>query len=246
MPTGDLFVDMRNVPFLSSVSFASSQGQIELDSNGQLKSIGLCPSVACLNRGTAVASEAGYDPYVAWGRWTNGTVNVRLLGLFTSTQRLEAHDGIHYLVGVPTESLPTAGSATYSLLGATLATGKGVDPLTVSGNVAVTFAPNLGTRIGLDLRLDRNNGAQTYQITSTGGLTNPSLSELRLISPNRFGGALAVTSNTSEIGCNATGACTATFTGGFFGPSAQRLGVSYAILRNQSVRIEGVATFKKN
>ena len=246
MPTGNLFVDMRNVPILSSVSFGSSQGQIELDNNGHLKSIGLCPSAACLNRGTAVASEAGYDQYVAWGRWTNGVVNVRFLGLFNTTQQLEASDGIHYLVGVPTESLPTAGTATYSLLGATLATGKGVAPLTVSGSAAVTFAPTLGTRIGLDLSLDRNNGAQTYRITSTGGLTNPSLSELRLISPNRFEGTLAVSSNTSEIGCNTSGSCTAAFTGGFFGPSAQRLGVSYAILRNQSVRIEGVATFKKN
>ena len=189
--------------------------------------------------------EAGFDAYVAWGRWTNGAVNARLFGIINTTQQLNANSGIHYLVGVPTQSMPTSGEATYSLLGATLATGKEVAPLNVTGSAAVVFAPNLGTRIGLDLRLASATGDQEYRLTTTGGLGNARLSELRLTTPNRFDATVGLSTNGVDSACN-NGACTATVTGGFFGPDAQRLGVSYAILRNRSVRIEGVATFKKN
>jgi hypothetical protein len=197
-----------------------------------------------LSLGTAEVREAGYDQYVAWGRWTNGTAKVTVIG-FTSNQQYSSSSGMHYLIGSPSTSLPTTGSATYSLLGATLATGNGTVPLTLSGNAAVIFAPNLGTRVGLDVSLSNANGQLIYRILTTGGLSNASASELRLTGSNKLQGSLPVLSDHSSSECK-NGVCTAEVSGAFYGPQQQRLGLGYQIRNRTGVRIEGVATFKKD
>ncbi len=241
--TSGLVVELRNVPFLSSTSLTTGLATAELNSNGQLQSIGICPSIACISRGTAEVKEAGYDQYVAWGRWTNGSTKVTVIG-FNSSQQYSNNSGMHYLIGSPSASLPTSGSATYSLLGATLATGNNTAPLTLSGSASVIFAPNLGTRVGLDVTLSNPND-KLYRILSTGGLSNPIASELRLIGPNKLQGILPVLSTISSTDCT-DGTCTATVSGAFFGPEQQRLGLGYQIRRGTGVKIEGVATFKKD
>lgn len=238
-----LHVELRNVPFLSAASLTTGITSVSLNANGHLQSVGLCPTIACLSVGTAEVREAGYDSYAAWGRWTNGQVRSTVIGMGLNSQ-IAANEGMHYLIGSPSLSMPTSGSATYSLQGATLATGEGT-LLTFSGRAAVLFAPNLGTKVGLETTLSNSSGIQ-YQMMTLGGLTNVSQSELRMTSLNRFSGTIGVTSTNTNSECAGNSGCSARVDGSFYGNEQQRLGLSYQIRKPGNGRIDGVAVFKRD
>ncbi len=245
VPTANMTVELRNLPIISSASTSTGLAQAEFDSQMRLSSIGLCPSTACLSRVTAKVVDFGADQYVAWGRWTQGIVAAEIFGI-PIINELSSFEGIHYLIGVPSSSMPTSGSATYSLLGATQATSRDSELFTVTGNLAVVFAPKLGTKVGLDLKIQNKPDGLEFNFQTNGGLRDPNQSQLQMINLNRFQGVVLATTNITPQLC-ANSACKVEISGGFFGEQQQRIGLGYLLrINGAEAKLQGVATFKKN
>jgi hypothetical protein len=213
-----------------------------------MESFGLCPSLLCIKRGTTSVQEAGSDEgTLTWGRWTNGNASLSTFG-GSSPITLNANQGLHYLIGVPTSAMPTSGAASYNLIGATSATtANGVTAAgQFTGQVSVAFGPGLGTKIGVQGNVNMGSFG-SWSFSTQGGTNNVSTSQLQMSSPNRFSGTAAVTTASGSNGavCG-VGSCTARINGGFFGSSARQLGMEYSIgSADSGSRISGVAAFKK-
>lgn len=154
--------------------------------------------------GTAQALETGNDGLIGWGRWTSGTATIN-----GGATPLNANQGVHYVVGIPTAVMPTTGAANYTLLGAT-------NPTVQSGAIAPgTFtlsnmSVNFGTLL-YSLGFGVNINSANYTASASGSLSG-----------NGFASALSLT------GCF-TVTCSGNVKGTFFGTSAQRLGINYSI-----------------
>ncbi|UCE31703.1 MAG: FecR domain-containing protein [Burkholderiales bacterium] len=245
-----LFVRLTALEFASVQSLLRSGSTIELDGDLRLRAVGLCPEQRCLERHTAnVKDDSGADPYVTWGRWSAGQVRYTSGGE-TRNITVPGNSGIHYLIGVPSPTLPTEGLATYSLLGATqptLSTGR-ESPGSFAGRAAVLFGPGSGTRVGLDATVTMSQGA-SYTMRTTGGLDDPSRSEIgRTGAGSAIAGTVPVSSSEAlrELTCSGSG-CSAAIAGGFFGPDGSRMGLEYSIGDSESdARIQGTAAFRRD
>ena len=121
--------------------------------------------------GTATASSGGNDGIVAWGKWTGGTtggVNPAYSG-----RDLNATGPLHYVVGLPVSSLPTTGSAYYTLLGHTAScAGGGCTYARVNdSHLMVDFASSY-VSLGMSLTIDGTVGGNYSVYGSAGGLNN--------------------------------------------------------------------------
>jgi hypothetical protein len=204
-----------------------SDGDAVFNSQGQLTKLAISEFFGYeLVSGTH--ADFGTDGILAWGRWTGDTL-VPCEGMCNFTYG--ADDGVHYVIGLPTPTLPTSGSATYSLAGATRPTyvGGGVAPGTFTGTINVDFGLR-GSGIAVDF--DVSIGGKSYGLT---GSTSTG-SQFSLVS----GQGLTAT------GCGASG-CSARVNGFFSGASAERIGVGYHINDSSIGKdILGAAAFKKN
>ncbi len=240
-------LNLRGVPVLNTLSLASANSLTTLDAERRLQSVGACPSLLCLSRGTAfyAETETASDAYVSWGRWKSGAVDLRILGIPASIN-LSYWQGLHYLVGVPTLLMPTTGSFSYSLTGATLATTSdgSVAPGTLSAAAVVQFGSGSATRVGIQGSVAFSNSS--LQFSSNGGTNNVAGSNLNMTSANTFSGLLVTTqTGTGPVNC-ATSGCTTQLRGGFYGPDAARMGIDYSITGSGSNRtINGVGVFTK-
>ena len=183
---------------------------------------------------------------VAWGRWTGGTATLQIGASSSRNVNLSADQGIHYLIGVPSETVPTQGVFTYGLISATrptIADGS-VAPGSFTGTASVWFGPAEPARIGLNGEIAIGNA--TIGFATRGGALDPSLSELRTGAQYGFSGTLDATlAGGDPAGCARTG-CTAGLRGGLFGPDAARLGYTYTVGGNSaSTTIGGAAVFEK-
>ena len=250
--TVSLSVSARGLPIIQATQFNTSGtgGMVELDSQFRMQSIGLCPSLSCLSRGTAEFADTGHDAYVSWGRWTDGTARLNLIG-FGNNIRLSESQGIHYLVGVPTVTLPTSGMFSYDLIGSTRPTisDGSVHPGTLTASAVVQFGTGTTTRVALNGTVAIAN--TLFPFTTNGGLANPGSSQLTLTGASSFGGVLlthptnAQAHGSSALNCGGAG-CNVNVHGGFFGPEAARLGIDYAIQERTGDRtISGVGVFTK-
>nr|WP_246434903.1 FecR family protein [Quisquiliibacterium transsilvanicum] len=245
--TGSLRLDLRQIPIFGSLQFASPDGRVELDSQLRLESVGLCPQLACLSRGTAAHADSGSDPYASWGRWTNGSADVRVLGIGARIA-LGANQSIHYLVGVPTVTMPTSGSFRYELLGATSPTASdgSLAPGSFKMSAVAQFSSGEAARIGLQGSVKMGNGQ--FNISTNGGLGNPKSSELTMQGGSTFSGSLVTQPNAGNAAfdCGRAG-CAVRVDGAFYGPEAARLGLGYAIVDPSTPgrTISGVGVLQK-
>lgn len=197
------------------------------NSIGQLTQVSFSGSTYQQISGTQ--TEFGTDGILAWGRWT-GTVAVP--GSLFGTQSYNADQGLHYVIGMPTPTMPTTGTATYTLLGATRPTyvGANTGPGTFSrfGTIDVTFgARALVTIKGFSVEMPD----QTYSLKDA----STSVSGSSFI--------LSTTANSASA-CSA--GCTADVNGFFAGASAERIGVGYIInSAYPSDSVVGTAAFTK-
>lgn len=166
-----------------------------------------------LNTGSVV--ESGNDGWIGWGRWI-GSVNVGGAQNFTNNQ------GVHYVVGIPTATMPTAGTGNYALLGATSPTwinGTGSGTLSASfvdTYVKVNFSSNT-----LDLSLKISMGTPTYTISQTGlAFTGNSFT-------NTTGNIPPLSISGSGGACLT--ACSGSVSGFFTGAAAERVGMTYRV-----------------
>jgi len=173
-------------------------------------------------------ADFGTDGIVAWGRWID---NVSILGTVAS---FDANQGLHYVIGLPTPSMPATGTATYSLLGATRPTyiDGSTSPGSFSGNLSVDFG-KLTVAMSLSVGMPDGNG---YAI---GG--NAQIASGTAFFSGASGAGLTV-SGTSGSACSSV--CTASVDGFFAGSSAERAGLGYNIL-DTTKTIVGTAAFAK-
>jgi hypothetical protein len=166
---------------------------------------------------------------IAWGRWI-GPASVVDAGVAASVPppamslNPNANQGYHYVVGVPTAVMPTSGTATYALLGATSPTyaNGGTAPGTFSGSLSVTFGTSAVVNGSFNVAMPDRNYALTGSATASGATFS-------MLSP-------------TVTGC--LSACSAAIQGFFAGATAERAGISYRI-NDLSANIIGAAAFAK-
>ncbi|MDH5537353.1 MAG: FecR domain-containing protein [Betaproteobacteria bacterium] len=177
--------------------------------------------------------ESGSDGIIAWGRWTGSVV-----GAINATTRFNevytADQGFHYVIGVPTASMPRQGGGIYTLLDATAPTyinGTSA-PGTLIGQLFVDFGLPLG-QVGLDLAVTMPD-TSSYAIRGSADI---------ITSTAKFSG------NTTA-GVSVSGSCASSCGGsvaGFFaGTNAERAGLGYHIADIQNGKdVVGTAAFTK-
>ena len=212
----------------SSPTFDGPEGNAgftaTFDSAGQLTRIddrfgGL---IIALQSGGSHA-DFGTDGILAWGRWigpvdTGGT-----------TETYGPNAGLHYVVGMPTASMPTSGTATYSLAGTTRPTyaDARTAPGTFSGSLVVDFGDlRGGPRVDGSFNVAMPDKSYAWSIGANVG----------------SGYAFSQSSSCGSCGCSVT-------TAGFFaGTAAERVGLGYHITDGFSTppQVIGAAAFKKD
>lgn len=172
--------------------------------------------------------DFGTDGILAWGRWV-GTVS-SIPGLLGS-ENYNSNQGLHYVIGMPTASMPTTGTATYTLLGAT-------QPTYINGN---TLPGTFGGTLSVDFVKSTVNANftvampdRTYGLTGSALISSATFSMTPLMS-----------------GCFSSN-CSGFVQGFFAGTSAERAGVGYHIADSEPITaavipkdIVGAAAFTK-
>jgi hypothetical protein len=178
--------------------------------------------------GTSI-TDFGNDGLIAWGRWTGNVTGLwNGDGLLTIDEIYTSDKGLHYVVGIPTPSMPT-GTANYTLLGATQPTyvdGR-TAPGTLTGSLAVDF------------------GALT--VATNLNVTMPDASfSIRGDSLITSGTAFFVGNGQTVLTCAGGGSgCSATVNGFFSGSSAERAGLGYHVSDFLGGNVIGAAAFQK-
>jgi hypothetical protein len=200
------------------------------DSQGQLTRIddrfgGL---VFALESGGSHANF-GSDGVLAWGRWIGPvTVGGRVETYGTNT-------GFHYVVGMPTATMPTTGTATYSLISGgatppTYADGRSA-PGTFTGSLAVDFSGATTVTGNFNVSMTDGKGYQWTGATSISGYS---------FFISNFGGVTG-----SGGACGGACGCDAFVHGFFAGTNAERAGIGYRI-DDSTTQVIGAAALKKD
>ena len=208
-----------------------TDGTAVFNTSNQLTSLSSSFGDHILVNGSVV--ESGNDGILAWGRWI-GDVSVPPDGQVLETYG--SNQGLHYVIGIPTAALPTTGTATYSIAGATSPTytdGTAL-PGTFSGSLAVDF----GLRGNISTDFSVAIGGHSYRLVGSAPTSTFFSMDTFNQPPN-----LSVTSATS---CGST-PCGGLVQGFFAGTTAERAGVGYLVEDfDLGKDIIGTAAFKKN
>jgi len=196
--------------------------------------------------GSAKLNEAGsVADVIGWARWAGGTTAGRYYTL--GTVDLPANGGWHVISGEPATNLPTSGTATYSMVGATNPTMRdgSMAPGSVTGAAAVAFGST--PRVGVDLSVTM--GGSTYGISTNGGAANPATGmEVGTSGQNNmvFRDYGLVATGSGAV-CGGAGSCDAAFTGFLAGEGASHIGLSFTF-GNQGFdkQVDGAVVFGKN
>ena len=119
-------------------------------------------------------AELGGNTDITWGRWNGGTATGNYYGNSGMPGAIGATQGFHYVVGTAA-ALPTTGTVSYTVLGATQPTVGSGGVGSFTGTVKVDYATD---KVGVDLTVTMPD--HTYHVVSTGGLTTLSTSELAI------------------------------------------------------------------
>ena len=180
--------------------------------------------------------EFGNDGIIAWGRWTGSVTGIANTdGLLPFNENYSANQGLHYVVGMPTAQMPTVGSATYTLAGATAPTyiDGFVAPGTLTGSLNVNFDSRSPT-VGVNLNVAMPDG-KGYGVGGTAQ-----------ISSNFIFGSTGNGLTTSGTGGACASGCGALVNGFFAGTSAERVGLGYHINDFATTKeVIGAAAFRK-
>jgi hypothetical protein len=171
-------------------------------------------------------ADFGTDGILAWGRWIDG------VSLFGTLENYNGNTGLHYVVGLPTATMPTTGTATYTLLGATRPTliDGSATPGTFSGSLSVDFG---SASVGMNLNVAV--GTFGYSINGSASISSSTFSG------SFFQGEGLTPTTPSSCSCG----CSANVQGFFAGANAERAGLGYHITDFSSPDIVGAAAFIK-
>ncbi|MFZ4758054.1 MAG: hypothetical protein ACOYLX_07790, partial [Burkholderiaceae bacterium] len=222
-----LHVDLRGPGAPDAATLSHPDARVVLD-GARLDAVGVCPGAGCTSRGTQRVADAGGDGLAAWGRWVDGSARTAVLH---TTDAGAGRTSLHYLVGIPTLTMPTEGAARYAMVGATAPTISDGSraPGTFIGDAKVFFATGRDTRIAFE-GIVRLGDDTRYRFATPGALVTPLATTLTLSGPNTFRTTLPVQAEgPGALGCTTAGACRASVSGAFLGPDAARLGVGYTV-----------------
>ena len=192
--------------------------------------------------GSAGIADHGSSTDLTWGRWTGGFTSTTTNGNGVTTDLRATNAATHVIVGLAPTAIPTAGTASYSLLAATTPSSNSSSSAyaggSVTGNLAVDFN-NSKVSTNLNVLLPNLAGGTTFAIatgpqTVTGaGTWNAS-------------GAFATT---SALG-NCSAGCNATVAGFLSGTAATSAGVTYNFSNGSGSvpapdTVQGVAAFSR-
>ncbi|QJB70463.1 hypothetical protein [Parasphingorhabdus halotolerans] len=201
------------------------------------------------NIGTAKENESGsVGEVIGWTRWADGKTGGRFYGEQNGLD-FGPNQGFHLVTGTPATNLPTTGTVTYALAGATAPTIRdgSLAPGSFSGNLAVAFGatPLVGMDFAINIEgnaygfgtpggaADPTNGGRPVETTGDFALTFGSGQEKFLVTGN---GPI----------CGGSGDCIASFRGFLAGEGASHIGVSYTFGNGTfDQRVDGVAAFGK-
>lgn len=124
--------------------------------------------------GSNAVAELGGNANITWGRWNGGSTTGNFYGSSGTPGAIGATQGFHYVIGTAAV-VPTTGTATLTLLGATKPSVGSGGLGSFTGTIKVDYASN---KVGVDLTVAMPD--HTYHVVSTGGLTTPSTSELSI------------------------------------------------------------------
>jgi hypothetical protein len=190
-----------------------------------------------IDRNLATVAEVHSVPgVIEWGRWSGGPLSA---GGFYDGMVFGPGQGFHYVTGVPASPMPTSGTATFTLLGATTPTfsdgvggGLGAGSV-VSGTGTANF---LNGTISATLNLAFTGG--TYRLDMPGGTFSPGSPGIPFNN-----GSMSFTGGAVNV-CPSS--CSAAFVGFFAGPNASHLGLGYDVTANPGpFFLNGVAVMKR-
>jgi hypothetical protein len=204
------------------------------DSTGRMTSIsGLAGGAYFALGAGGTHADFGSDGILAWGRWIGPVTGDSCGDGCTVSENYSANQGFHYVVGMPTTSMPQTGTATYTLIGATQPTylDGTVSPGTFSGRLSVDFQ-----RLTVGMALNVGIDGKSYAIGGNAG-----------ISGSTFSGNLGTpTVGGTGGGACAGNGCSVSVDGFFAGANAARAGLGYQIVDFGNGRnILGAAAFAK-
>lgn len=220
-------------------SCAGGIGTVTFDSSGY-KRID-CGGGCFIDRNVATVSEIGsVAGVIEWGKWIGGPI---LAGGFYNNLIFGANQGLNYVVGVAANPMPTSGTATFTLLGATAPTfsdgvggGLGTGAMT-SGSASVDFLSRLITA-NMSLVFTGASGTSNYALAMTSGSIRSGTAAL----------SGSGTLNFSSGAVNVCGpGCTTSFVGFFAGSNATHVGLGYDATATtpSTFFINGVAVLKR-
>ena len=177
----------------------------------------------------ATAVYAVTDGIIGWGRWNGSTVTV---GSIPSL-----NPGVFdYVIGIPTATMPTSGTATYALLGGTTPTSTdGTKGWVISGTLSTSFSAT--PTIGVNLIVANPSLSTPVSYNIAGSLIGSGATFSTGTTP------LVITSP-SLTSC-AQG-CSASINGFFAGDNAARAGLTYNITESGVRNVAGAAAFTSN
>ena len=192
---------------------------------------------------TAALEQGAVSGILSWERWANGTVNDQT----STTYAISANQGIHVINGVAATKIPTSGTYTYNLVGAThptMANGSQSPGTLNNGSVGVAFGstPKFGVNLNVQI------GGGTYNIASSGGSAAPSLSATNFISSGLFNASNIPTVLTAGTNVVCPSGCKANVNGFLAGKGASHLGMLYQFgntTTNPSQLVSGAAGFAR-
>lgn len=225
--------------YWAGTSSYADNSQYTWDSAG-LKRVD-CGSGCFVDRGNGRVAELGADAGVlTWSRWNGGPVSAG--GWYDGLNFTSENSGISFVLGIPTANVPSSGTYTYNLLGATQPTfsndtggGLGKGDMT-SGTLTVDF---VSRTVAASMQLQFVGGNSIYNLNMASTSLNT----------NRFegSGAMQFSSGTIDV-CSTGGSCYASFKGFLAGEGASHAGLGYDITAYESsgspFYINGVAGFK--
>jgi hypothetical protein len=166
---------------------------------------------------------AGADTLIAWGRWSDTTA--RLI----TRDNLVPLGEFFYVIGqsTPVARLPQSGLARYRYLGGDYENPFRQGNDNASAGLSVLWGSGTA-KVGL--AIDAGLG---YLLATTGGVSDPSVSELSLRPGTAtFGGVVPTTRGSNQFGRLPCGTCQGTVEGFFAGPDAERAGVSFQVIES--------------
>jgi hypothetical protein len=224
-PPGDIVVPPRSPGRGHALAYARDNGPDRIgaivtgvinnstatfDSSGQLISY-VGPSRIDLRQPASV-SGARSDDIISWGTWTGSFLDADVRYM------LQENQGMHYVIGkpAPTPAL-LHGSATYTLLGATPATGTDNGQQGTLGSATTLWLDFASRSVNLSMQV--NYGADSYNVDTR---TSKQPMTLNRGFASFEGGRLTTT------GC-AAGNCETEIRGIIVGQTAERAGFAYQI-----------------